>query len=123
KPPWLNLALDTTAFAYLAAISVATGIMFGLAPAFRLAKVDVHTAIKDGGHGVAGARRGLRLANWFVSFEMALCVVLLVGAGLMIRAAVNVYATPIGVDTAGLVHFAHKSPPGKYLRPWDAGMS
>jgi predicted permease len=117
KPPWLNLSLDTTAFAHLAAISIATGILFGLAPALRLAKVDVHTAIKDGGHGMAGARRSLRLAYWFVSFEMALCVVLLVAAGLMIRAAVNVYATPIGVDTADVLTMRINLPEAKYRGP------
>lgn len=103
KPIWLHLSLDRTAFVYLAAISLATGILFGLAPALRLAKVDVHTAMKDGGQGVTSARRALSIANLLVVFEMALCIVLLAGAGLMIRSTLNLYAAPIGVETASVL--------------------
>ncbi len=99
KPLWLHLTLDGTAFVYLAGVSLATGILFGLAPALRLARVDVHTAIKDGGQGVTNARRALSIANLLVVFEMALCIVLLTGAGLMIRSTVNLYGAPIGVNT------------------------
>ena len=103
RPPWLQLSLDWTAFLYMAAISVGTGILFGLAPALRLAKVDVHSALKDGGYGTVGGRRSLHLSSMLVALEMALCVVLLAGAGLMIRSAVNLYATPIGVNTADVL--------------------
>ncbi len=103
KPVWLHLSLDRTAFVYLAAISLATGILFGLAPALRLARIDVHTAMKDGGQGVTSARRALSIANLLVVFEMALCIVLLAGAGLMIRSTVNLYAAPIGVNTANVL--------------------
>ena len=119
RPPWLNLSLDTAAFVYLAAISFATGLLFGLVPALRLAKVDIHTAIKDGGHGVAGGRRGIRMANWLVTFEMALCVVLLVAAGLLIRSAIRIYSTPVGVDTAGVLTMRINLPEVKYPRPDD----
>ncbi len=102
KPVWLHLSLDRTAFFYLGVISLATGILFGLAPALRLARIDVHTAMKDGGQGVTSARRALSIANLLVVFEMALCVVLLAGAGLMIRSTVNLYAAPIGVNAANV---------------------
>jgi predicted permease len=119
KPPWLNLKLDSTAFVYLAAISVATGLLFGLAPALRLAKVDLHGSLKDGGYGTLGGRRSLRLAGWLVAFEMALCVMLLAGAGLMIRSTVNLYATPLGVNTANVLTMRINLPEANYPREQD----
>ena len=119
KPAWLNLSLDPTAFAYLAAISVTTGILFGLAPALRLAKVDVNSAIKDGGQGVAGARRGVSVSNLLVVAEMALCIVLLTGAGLMIRSTVNLYGAPIGANTTNVLTARVNLPEAKYPLPAD----
>jgi len=113
-PVWLNLSLDRTAFIYLAVISIGCGILFGLAPAFRLTKVDVHAAMKDGGQGVAGSRRGLSLANALVALQMTLSMVLLAGAGLMIRSAVNLYGAPIGVDTANVLTMHVSLPESKY---------
>ena len=119
KPVWLHLSLDQTAFVYLGAISFATGILFGLAPALRLARIDVHTSMKDGGQGVTSARRSLSIANLLVVFEMALCIVLLAGAGLMIRSTINLYGAPIGVNTENVLTMRVNLPETKYPRPSD----
>jgi predicted permease len=119
KPPWLNLKLDGTAFAYLAAISISTGVLFGLAPALRLAKVDINGSLKDGGYGTLGGRRSLRLSGALVAFEMALCVMLLAGAGLMIRSTANLYGTPIGMNTANVLTMRINLPEAKYPRDED----
>ena len=119
KPPWLNLKLDGAAFAYLAAISIATGILFGLAPAVRLSRVDIHGSLKDGGRGTVGGRRSLRLASTLVAFEMALCVMLLAGAGLMIRSMANLYGAPIGLNTANVLTMRINLPEAKYAREQD----
>jgi predicted permease len=119
KPPWLHLKLDATAFVYLAAISIATGVLFGMAPALRLAKVDIHGSLKDGGYGTAGGRRSLRLAGTLVAFEMALCVMLLAGAGLMIRSTAKLYATPLGINTANVLTMRINLPETKYAREED----
>ena len=114
KPTWLNLTLDRTAFAYLASISMATGILFGLAPAVRLANVNVHAAMKDGGPGVASGRRVLSAASFLVAFQMALCMVLLAGAGLTIRSVVNLYAAPVGVNTSSVLTLHVNLPQARY---------
>src|SRR5579872_37236 len=98
KPSWIDLSMNTDVLIYLTAVSLGTGILFGLAPALRLARVDVNTAVKDGGQAAAGGSRG-RLSSMLVVFEMVLCVVLLTGAGLLIRSSVNQYNTPVGVDS------------------------
>ncbi|HXN21142.1 MAG TPA: ABC transporter permease [Candidatus Dormibacteraeota bacterium] len=118
KPVWLHLSLDRSALFYLAAISVGTGILFGLAPALRLARTDVNAALKEGsGYGVVGSKFGLRVSNVLVAFQMALCVVLLAGAGLMIRSAVNLYSAPVGVNTARVLTMRVNLPEAKYAKP------
>ncbi len=119
KPVWLNLALDRTAFVYLAAISLATGILFGLAPALRLARIDLHTAMKDGGQGVRARAALSPIANLLVVFEMALCIILLAGAGLMIRSTVNLYAAPVGVNTSNVLTMRVNLSEAKYPSPGD----
>jgi putative ABC transport system permease protein len=117
KPIWLHLTLDRNALFYLAAITIGTGILFGVAPALRLMKTDVSTALKDGGSGVTGGRFTMRLSNLLVAFQMMLCVVLLAGAGLMIRSAVKLYSAPIGVNTSGVLTMRINLPEAKYPKP------
>jgi len=118
KPIWLHLSLDRSALLYLTAISLGTGVLFGLAPALRLAKTDVNAALKDGGgYGAVGSKLGLRLSNVLLAFQMALCVVLLAGAGLMIHSAVNLYSAPVGVNTASVLTMRINLPEAKYTSP------
>jgi putative ABC transport system permease protein len=117
KPIWLHLTLDRSALLYLMVISIGTGILFGLAPAIRLLKTDVNAALQDGGYGVVGRKFGLRLSNVLVAFQMALCVMLLAGAGLMIRSAVKLYSAPIGVNTANVLTMRVNLPEAKYKDP------
>jgi putative ABC transport system permease protein len=119
KPAWLDFSMDYAVFAYLAAISIAAGILFGLAPAVRLSRLDVITAIKDGGHGASGGSRGGHLAGLLVVSEMAFTVMLLVGASLMIRLFLNTYRAQIGVNTAGVLSMRLDLPEKKYSRPID----
>ncbi len=95
----LDYNLDYRVLAYLIAISVGTGLLFGLAPALRLSKLDVNGTLKDGGRGSTGGVRGNRLSALLVVAEMTLAVVLLAGAGVMIRSYVNTYSADIGVQS------------------------
>jgi predicted permease len=114
KPIWLHLSLDRNALFYLGVITIGTGVLFGLAPALRLMKTDVSNALKDGGSGVTGGRFSMRLANLLVALQMMLCVVLLAGAGLMIRSAIKLYNAPIGVNTSGVLTMRINLPEAKY---------
>ncbi len=95
----LDYTLDYRVLAYLMAISAGTGLLFGLAPAPRLSKLDVNAALKDGGRGSTGGVLGNRLSALLVVAETALAVILLAGAGLMIRSYLNTYSADIGVQT------------------------
>ncbi|HEY1794085.1 MAG TPA: ABC transporter permease [Opitutaceae bacterium] len=83
RPYWVQFSMDWRAFAFFAAVSAATGLLFGMAPALKASRVDLTTALKDGSLG-SGSRSG-RLTAILVVFQFALTVVLLDGAGLMLR--------------------------------------
>ena len=102
RPVWLNFSVDFTVVAYLAAITIGTGVVFGLAPAWRLSKLDTTATLKDGSAG--GGRRRIRVVmSTLVIAEMTLAVVLLAGAGVMIRSFLNVFRTPVGFDRQNLL--------------------
>jgi predicted permease len=83
KPYWILFNMDWRAYGYFAALSVLSGVIFGLVPALRASRVDLSTAMKDGTLG-GGSNRG-RLTGALVVLQFALTVVLLAGAGLMMR--------------------------------------
>ncbi len=91
KPYWIVFRMDFTVFAYLGAVCVVTGILFGLAPAIQLSHVDLNSTLKEGGRGSSGGTRSRYLSACLVVTEVALSLVLLVGAGLMIRSFLNAY--------------------------------
>jgi predicted permease len=84
KPYWILFETDWRSFVYFAAISVLSGIVFGLVPALRASRVDLNAVLKDGTPS-GGSQRGSRLTAALVVMQFALTVVLLAGAGLMVR--------------------------------------
>ena len=64
-PVWMNFSMDYRGFAYLAAISIGTGLLFGLAPALRLSKLDVNTSLKDQSRGSSTGARGRHLRRFW----------------------------------------------------------
>ena len=99
KPAFVNFSMDYRVLFYFAAITVSTGVLFGLAPAFRLSKLDVNSALKDGASGSGTGLRSRYLSSVFVVTEVALAVVLLSGAGLMIRTFLSSYDGSLGVNS------------------------
>ena len=87
--------IDGHVLAFTLAVSVGTGILFGSGPALVLWRTNLHDALKDGARTSAGTA-GLRLRGLLVAGEMALAIVLLVGAGLMLKSFWRMYAHPPG---------------------------
>jgi putative ABC transport system permease protein len=111
----LDYAMGYRVLAYLIAISIGTGLLFGLAPALRLSKLDVNAALKDGGRGATGGGRGKRLSALLVTGEMALAIVLLAGAGVMIRSFLKIYNADVGVKTESLLTTLLTLPSARYF--------
>jgi putative ABC transport system permease protein len=118
-PVWMNFAMDWRGFAFLGAISIGTGVFFGLAPALRLSRLDVNTSLKDQSRGSSTGRRGRYLSSILVIAEMALAVVLLAGAGLMIRSFLNVYTMETGVNPKNVLVMRLFLPQARYPKDAD----
>ena len=118
-PAWMRFTIDYRVMLYLAAISVGTGLLFGLVPALRLSKLDVNTTLKDQSRGSSGGTRGRYLSAVLVVVEMAMAVVLLAGAGLMIRSFMNIYAMKTGVNPKNVLVMRLFLPEARYPRDED----
>src|SRR5439155_2980415 len=94
------------------ALSLVTGIAFGLAPALRASSTDLLTSLRDAGRGSAGSGRRLRSA--LVVGEVALALVLLVGAGLTIRSFATLSAIDLGFDPSHVVTMRVGLPNARY---------
>ena len=116
-PYWLRFTIDYRVLAYVSAICIVTGVLFGIAPALQVSREDPQDALKEGARGTAGDRRSSRLGNVMVISELALTVVLLAGAGLMVRSFVALAAAPPGFDLEGLSRMRMQLPPSSYPTP------
>jgi len=103
-----SVEIDSRVLLFTLAASVLAGIFFGLAPALRTSRADLHATLKEGGRGQSGARH--RLQGLFVAAEMAMALVLLVGAGLMIRSLANLWSVNPGFNSRNVLTFAVSYP-------------
>jgi predicted permease len=97
----LDLAIDWRVFGFLVGVTGLTAVLFGLAPAWSVRAASPQEALRQGGRGSTGDRR-MGLRNLLVVGQIALSLVLLVGAGLFLRTFVSVSAAPTGLIPAGL---------------------
>jgi predicted permease len=117
KPYWIRFTMDATVFAFLVAVCFATGIIFGIVPALQVSKTNLNEILKESGRGNAGGRRARWMASTMVVVELALTIVLLAGAGLMIRSFMKLYSMDIGVDTSRMLTMRMSLPDKKYPTP------
>jgi putative ABC transport system permease protein len=100
--PRLNeVRLDMTVFGYLALLTLATGFVFGLAPALQHSRIDLLANLKDGGRTASGGSRTLR--RGLVVAEIALALMLVAGAGLLVSTFVRLQAADLGFRTDGVL--------------------
>src|SRR5262249_50718483 len=102
-----SIGLDWQALLFNLLISLGAGLLFGLAPAFGASRAGVNATLKTGGSGAMGSSRSRRLSlrGVLVVAEVALTVVLLAGAGLMIRSLARLQSVNRGFDPAGVTTF------------------
>ena len=104
-PKWVlsvdHVSIDRTVLGFTLVVSMLTGILFGLAPAARVSRIDLNRALKEGGDRSGGSRQ--LGGNLLVVGEMVLTLVLLAGAGLMINSFIRVSRVNIGFDPSHLL--------------------
>ena len=104
-----QVGLDHHVLLFTAAISLLVGILFGLTPALKTSQPHLHETVKEGGRGASGTRH--RAQDVFVVVEMALALVLLVGAGLTIRSLMKLCGVDPGFNPHNVLTFGLSLPP------------
>jgi predicted permease len=117
KPYWIQFTIDYTVLAFLGGVCILTGVLFGLAPALQVTRTNVNDVLKEGGRGNAGTVRARWMTATMVVLELALTLVLLVGAGLMVRSFLNLYTLRVGIDTSHLVAMRIQLTGARYATP------
>jgi putative ABC transport system permease protein len=102
-PYWMDWSMDAPSLAYLLAISVLCGLLFGLAPALQLSQANPLDGLRESGRHASGGARGRLLANSLIVIEIGLSLVLMVGAGLFVRSVLAMQAVDLGLDTRNLL--------------------
>ena len=112
-----DIGVDRTVLAFTAVLSLVTAILFGLAPAFASSRTDLNDSLKEGGRGGSGGRFGRWLRSALVVGEVAIALVLLAGAGLLLRSFAELMRVEPGFRTEQRVSATTILPRPKYNDP------
>ena len=113
-PPWMRISIDGRVLAFTFAVSILTGLLAGLLPALQASRPDLNELLKEGTRGSSGAARSHRARRALVVAEVALALVLLVGAGLMVKSFIRLQQVALGFNADNLLTFRVALPWRKY---------
>lgn len=102
-PSIFEARVDDRVLAFGIAVSIGTGVLFGLFPAFQASNGNLHDSLKDGGRGASGSRASGRTRRALVIAQVSLALMLLTGAGLLIRSFRDLTQVTLGYDPSGVV--------------------
>ncbi len=108
-----DVRVDIRVLVFCAAVATCVGILFGLAPARQLSRIEVHEDLKQSARGATGSRQR-RMRAVLVAGEIAMALILLVAAGLTVRSFVRVQNVSIGFDPEGVVTLTVSPPQSRY---------
>ncbi|HEV2488746.1 MAG TPA: ABC transporter permease [Candidatus Acidoferrales bacterium] len=111
------IGLDGKVLTFTAIVALVAGILFGLAPALQTAKLDIRPALSDASRGSTGGASRHRMRNILVVTEVALALVLLIGAGLLIRSFERLQDVQPGFDASHLLVADVPASPNAYAQP------
>lgn len=117
-PAWNDIRLDTRVFAFTVALGLVTSVAFGLGPALRASRVDLNAVLKQGSRG-AVSREHRRLGNALVVVQVALAMVLLAGAGLLMKSFMQLQGSDPGFDARQVVAVELQLGDANYREPWQ----
>jgi putative ABC transport system permease protein len=121
-PRAAEISVDLRVLGFTLAVSLLTGIAFGLIPALQGSRTDLNETLKEGGRSSGGRARS-RLGGVFVVSEVALALLLLVGAGLMLRSFIRLMNVDPGFDPHNVLAIAIRPPETKYNSAQQAAFS
>jgi putative ABC transport system permease protein len=111
-----EIAIDAGVLMFTLTVSIAVGLLFGLAPAMHAAHADVADALKEGGRSGASSRSRQRINRILVVLELALAIVMLIGAALMVRTLIELQRIDLGFDTRNTLTARISLPAERYNR-------
>ena len=114
-----EVGLSIPALAFTAGLALLTGVLFGLAPALQLSHTDLTGVLKEGGRGGTAGRARQRFRRGLVVLEMAFSVVLVVGAGLLIRSFIALNQVDLGFDDRNILTLRTSLPSATYAADGD----
>lgn len=114
-PYWIRFDFDWRVFSFALGIGALSSVLFGLLPAFQASNPQLVDALKEGGRTGAGGAKGQRMRNSLVVAEVALALVLLIGAGLMMRSFLYLQKTDIGADPSRTLTFRVGLPEAQFV--------
>jgi len=109
-----GMAMDWRVLCFTVAISLLSGVLFGLAPALQLSKTDLNSVLRDEGRGSTGSSRVASSQNLLVVAQVALSMILLIGSGLLIRSFLQLMNVNPGFDPRNVLTMRINLPPSKY---------
>jgi putative ABC transport system permease protein len=104
-PYWIHFDFDWRIFSFALGIGALSSVLFGLLPALQASHPHLVDALKEGGRTGTGGTKGQRMRNSLVVAEVALALVLLIGAGLMMRSFMKLQETDVGIDPSSTLTF------------------
>ena len=110
-----EVRLDAPVLLFTLGASVLTGFLFGLAPAWQVSRLDLHTTLKEGGRCVGDGAGALRARSVFVVVQMALALVLLVGGALFVKSFYRLLQVDPGFKPENLLTLEYRLPRNKYV--------
>ncbi|MBL8203167.1 MAG: ABC transporter permease [Blastocatellia bacterium] len=113
-PRLSEVVVDRRVLGFSLGLSVLTGLLFGLAPAWQISRTDVHQSLRDSGKGTPSAQRGRRALGAMVVAETALALMLLVGAGLLMKSFVQLQRVDPGFNPNGVLTAVINLPRANY---------
>ncbi len=123
-----GVSVDRWTLLFTIAVSIVTGVLFGLAPVWHARKLSLNASLREGGRGIAGLQRVKRLRGILVVGEIALAVILLIGSGLMLKSFARLTDVDPGFNPDHLltmavaIQFAHYQDPAKQVAFFDQAL-
>jgi putative ABC transport system permease protein len=113
-PRLSEIGIDLRVLAFTLSVSVATGLLFGLVPALSATRLNLNEALKEGGRGATGSAARQRVRSVLVVSEIALALVLLIGAGLLIKSFWRLQSVDPGFNSGNLLTMRVELPEARY---------
>jgi putative ABC transport system permease protein len=116
-PYWAEVSVNGRVLLFMLCISILSGVAFGSAPAWQAGRTQVNEALKESARGASAGSSGYRIRNLLIVSEVALALMLLVGAGLLIRTFIRLQKVDPGFQTRNLLVMQLSAPQTKYSSP------